>query len=139
MRRLRTKLWTALSLLALLLIGHRACGDESSRPNFVVILCDDLGWGDLGCFGHPYIQTKNLDRLASQGMRMTSCYSAAPVCSPSRIGLLTGRNPNRAGVFDWIPQANEKSGAKSKNSRHLVHMRKDEVTLPKLLRDAGYA
>lgn len=139
MRRLRTKLWTALSLLALLLISHRACGDESSRPNFVVILCDDLGWGDLGCFGHPHIQTKNLDRLASQGMRMTSCYSAAPVCSPSRTGLLTGRNPNRAGVFDWIPQVNEKSGAKSKNSRHLVHMRKDEVTLPKLLRDAGYA
>lgn len=128
-----------LSFLTAVLVGHRACGDESARPNFVVILCDDLGWGDLACFGNPHIQTKNLDRLASQGMRLTSCYSAAPVCSPSRTGLLTGRSPNRAGVFDWIPQANEKSNPESKNSRHLVHMRKDEVTLPKLLRNAGYA
>ncbi|HQA00838.1 MAG TPA: sulfatase-like hydrolase/transferase, partial [Phycisphaerae bacterium] len=69
-----------------------------ARPNILVILCDDLGYGDLACYGHPVIRTPHLDRLAAQGMRLTSCYSAAPVCSPSRAGLLTGRNPNRFGV-----------------------------------------
>lgn len=108
-----------------------------TRPNFVVILCDDLGWGDLACYGHPHIRTPRLDRLAAEGVRLTSCYSAAPVCSPSRVGLLTGRSPNRAGVFDWIPAAGERSAAA--DGRHLVHMRRAEVTLPALLRSAGYS
>lgn len=107
------------------------------RPNFVVILCDDLGWGDLASYGHPQLRTPNLDRLAAAGMRFTSCYSAAPVCSPSRVGLLTGRSPNRAGVYDWIPEAT--AAAAAQGARHLVHLRKDETTLPKLLRGAGYA
>jgi arylsulfatase A len=71
-------------------------------------------------------------------VRFTSFYSAAPVCSPSRVGLLTGRNPNRAGVFDWIPDATQDRPA-AQNSRHLVHLRKEEITLPALLRQAGYA
>ena len=75
----------------------------TDKPNIIVLLCDDLGYGDLSCYGHPIIETPNLDRLADQGIRLTSCYSAAPVCSPSRVGLLTGRSPNRAGVYDWIP------------------------------------
>ncbi len=107
------------------------------RPNFVVILCDDLGYGDLGAYGHPIIETPVLDRLAASGIRFTSAYSAAPVCSPSRVGLLTGRSPNRAGVFDWIPEA--RNAASAKDSRHLVHLRREEVTLPGLLKQAGYA
>ena len=107
------------------------------RPNFVVVLCDDLGYGDLGCFGHPVIETPHLDRMARDGIRLTSCYSAAPVCSPSRVGLLTGRIPARAGVFDWIPEANQT--ASQRQSRSLVHLRRDEVTLPALLKQAGYA
>ena len=54
---------------------------KESRPNFVVILCDDLGYGDLACYGHPYIKTPHLDKLAKRGMRLTSYYAAAPVCS----------------------------------------------------------
>lgn len=111
---------------------------DPPRPNFVVILTDDLGWGDLACQGHPHIRTPHLDRLADQGMRFTSGYSAAPVCSPARVGLLTGRSPNRAGVFDWIPSI-EQAGASGRQSRHLVHMRAGEITLPQLLREAGYA
>ena len=107
------------------------------RPNFVVILCDDLGYGDLGSFGHPVIQTPVLDKLAAAGIKFTSAYSAAPVCSPARIGLLTGRNPNRAGIFDWIAEVNHAAAAKA--SRHLVHLRKQEVTLPALLKEAGSA
>lgn len=67
------------------------------RPNFVILFADDLGWGDLGCYGHPLIRTPNLDRMAGEGARFTSFYAAAPVCTPSRAGLLTGRYPIRAG------------------------------------------
>src|ERR1044072_762308 len=74
-----------------------------SSPNIIILLADDLGYGDLSCFGHPYIKTPNLDQLAKDGMRFTNFYAASPVCSPSRAGLLTGRIPNRLGIYDWIP------------------------------------
>src|SRR5438034_1289557 len=69
-----------------------------SKPNIVVLLADDLGYGDLGCYGHPTIRTPNLDRLAAEGMRFTSFYVAAPVCTPSRAALLTGRLAVRSGM-----------------------------------------
>ncbi len=96
------------------------------RPNFLVILCDDLGYGDLGCYGHKTIRTPNLDRLAEQGLRLTDCYAAAPVCSPSRAGLLTGRTPSRLGVYSWIP------------AEHVMHLAREEITIGTLLRKAGY-
>ncbi|MEM9826498.1 MAG: sulfatase-like hydrolase/transferase, partial [Planctomycetota bacterium] len=99
------------------------------------ILCDDLGYGDLGCYGHPHIATPHLDALAKSGMRLSACYSAAPVCSPSRVGLLTGRSPNRAGVYDWIPAA--ESGPRP-DAREKVHMRDQETTLADRLKAAGY-
>lgn len=97
------------------------------RPNFLVILCDDLGYGDLGCFGNRTIRTPNLDRLASEGIQFTSCYASAPVCSPSRAGLLTGRTPYRSGVYDWIPNGSP------------MHLTRTEVTVATLLRKAGYS
>lgn len=75
-----------------------AVADDRERPNFIVIFCDDLGWGDLGCYGHPTIATPNLDDMATQGMRMTQFYAAASVCTPSRAGLMTGRYPVRSGM-----------------------------------------
>ncbi|MHC4716451.1 MAG: sulfatase-like hydrolase/transferase, partial [Planctomycetota bacterium] len=68
------------------------------RPNFVVIFCDDLGYGDLGCFGHPTIRTPNLDRMAAEGQKWTNFYVGASVCTPSRAALLTGRLPIRSGM-----------------------------------------
>ncbi|MFI5694976.1 sulfatase-like hydrolase/transferase [Kribbella sp. NPDC051586] len=68
------------------------------RPNIVIIYTDDLGWGDLGCYGSPDIRTPHLDDLAARGVRMTDWYSNSPVCSPSRASLLTGRHPAHAGV-----------------------------------------
>jgi arylsulfatase A len=109
--------------------------DAEERPNIVVILCDDLGYGDLECYGHPHIKTPHLNRLAAEGIRFTDFYSAAPVCSPSRVGLLTGRSPNRAGVYDWIPPA----GSPKPDAREQVHMRVGEITIPQLLKNAGYA
>jgi arylsulfatase A len=98
-------------------------------------LCDDLGYGDLACYGHPHIQTPNLDLMAADGIRFTDFYSAAPVCSPSRVGLMTGRSPNRAGVYDWIPPG----GQERPLQRQKVHLRDSEMTIPKLLKQAGYA
>ena len=127
-----------LSACLLAVLSVRSVEADEPRPNVVVILCDDLGFGDLHCYGHPQIQTPNLDRLAAEGIRFTSFYSAAPVCSPSRVGLLTGRSPNRAGIYDWIPEAKAASDAKP-DARDLVHMQRHEVTLPQLLQAAGYA
>jgi len=117
-----------LGLSWLLLFGG-ATGIAAEQPkptNFVVILCDDLGYGDLGCFGHPHIKTPHLDRLASEGLLLTDCYAAAPVCSPSRCGLLTGRIPNRLGIYDWIP------------ARSPMHLKAGEITVASLLKKAGY-
>jgi arylsulfatase A len=108
---------------------------DESRPNMIVILCDDLGFGDLGVNGHPHIKTPNLDKLAATGIRFTNFYSAAPVCSPSRVGLMTGRSPNRAGVYDWIPESKQPKS----DARERVHMQQHELTLPQLLQRAGYA
>ena len=119
-----------LSFLMLFSISYSA-----EKPNIVVILCDDLGYGDLECFGHPHIKTPHLNKMAKEGIKFTSFYSTAPVCSPSRVGLLTGRSPNRAGVYDWIPPGNREKP----DLRHMVHMRKGEITIPMLLKKAGYA
>ena len=112
--------------LVLVLCSAAVSGAEPPRPNIVILLCDDLGYGDLGCFAHPTIRTPHLDQLAAEGTRLTSCYSAAPVCSSSRAGLMTGRNPNRLGITDWIP---ENSG---------IYLKPEEVTIAELLRQTGY-
>ncbi len=75
-----------------------AAADAPTRPNFVIIFCDDLGWGDLSCYGHPTIATPHLDQMAAEGTRMTQFYVAASVCTPSRAALLTGRYPVRSGL-----------------------------------------
>lgn len=73
-------------------------GKAADKPNFVIIFCDDLGYGDLSCFGHPSIKTPELDALAAGGQKWTNFYVAASVCTPSRAGLLTGRLPIRSGM-----------------------------------------
>src|SRR5215467_780187 len=82
-------------------LGNRlpAWAAEPGRPpNLIIILADDLGYGDLGCYGHPSIRTPNLDRMAAEGMRFTDFYSAGEVCTPSRAALMTGRLPIRSGM-----------------------------------------
>lgn len=108
-------------LFASVVFAHAA-----PQPNIILFLADDLGYGDLGAFGHPVIKTPNLDAFAKQGVKLTNCYAASAVCSPSRSALLTGRTPHRNGVYTWIAEGSE------------VHLRRSEVTLPKLLKDAGY-
>ena len=73
-------------------------GKAQNKPNFIIVFCDDLGYGDLGCYGHPTIRTPNLDRMAAEGQRWTDFYVGASVCTPSRAALLTGRLPIRSGM-----------------------------------------
>lgn len=99
---------------------------QAARPNFVILFADDLGYGDLGCYGHPSIRTPHLDLMAAEGTRFTSFYAAAAVCTPSRAGLLTGRNPIRAG------QPNN-TGPETVGGLPLT-----EVLLPQVLKPLGY-
>lgn len=80
----------------------------ASRPNVVVILADDLGYGDLGCYGSREIKTPHVDALARNGVRLSDCYAAAPVCTPTRAALITGRYPQKAG-FEWVIRYTEKN------------------------------
>ncbi len=100
---------------------------KAARPNILVVLADDLGYGDLACYGHPRIKTPNLDRFASEGLRLTSCYAAAANCSPARTGLMTGRTPYRVGIHNWIPMLSP------------MHVRSSEITIATLLQRDGYA
>lgn len=101
------------------------------RPNIVIITADDLGYGDLASYGHPNIRTPHLDRLADTGQRWTSFYAQAPVCSPSRAALLTGRVHLRSGMFG------RRTGVFFPDS--LAGLPAEEVTLAEALRDQGYA
>jgi arylsulfatase A len=93
-------------------------------PGFVIFLTDDLGYGDLACYGNAINQTPHLDRFAREGVRLTNCHSAGTVCSPSRAGILTGRNPYRSG-FHYI------AGGKT-------YLRDEEVTIAEILKNKGY-
>lgn len=110
----------------LALVGGYCSAQETAQPNILLIYVDDLGYGDLGSYGHPVLQTPNIDALARDGLRLTSYYAPSALCSPSRAGLLTGRYPYRTGIESWIP---EDSG---------VYLRDEEITLAEVLRDAGY-
>lgn len=99
------------------------------RPNFVVIVTDDQGIGDVGCYGHPEVRTPNLDRLAASGVRFNQWYSNAPVCSASRAAILTGKYPVRTGV---------QGALRSEPTFDVPGLRQGEQTLPAVLRGLGY-
>ena len=123
--RKRTRFrWLYLGLL--LTISLRA-----ATPNVVIIFCDDLGWGDLACFGNPVIQTPNLDRMATEGQKWTQFYVASPVCTPSRAGLMTGRYPIRNGMTSAkrVVLFPDSSGG----------LPQAEVTIAELLKQKDYA
>ena len=108
--------------------GANAAGTrqtDAAPVNIVFLLADDMGYGDLACFGSPVIQSPNLDRLAAQGMKLNQCCAASSNCSPSRAGMLTGRSPYRVGMYDF---------ARFKP----LHIPKSETTVAEVLQDAGY-
>jgi arylsulfatase A-like enzyme len=118
-------------VLALLALTTPAAADDARKPNVVIIFADDLGYGDLSCYGHPTIKTPNLDRMAAEGVRFTQFYSAASVCTPSRAALMTGRLPVRSGMCS--------------DSRRVLFpnsgggIPEAEITLAEALKEQGYA
>lgn len=81
---------------------------KTSKPNILFILADDLGWGELGCYGNTFNETPNLDKLAKQGMKFKQAYAAAPICSPTRASLMTGQYPARVHITDFLPAKTER-------------------------------
>lgn len=121
----------AAAVFLALMIAPRLVAAPATPPNFIVIYCDDLGYGDLACFGNPLIKTPNLDKLAAEGQRWTHFYSPDGVCTPSRAGLLTGRFAVRYGLSSKgkdVLFPNSSGGLPA-----------SEVTLPQLLQAKGYA
>lgn len=85
--------------LAALAIPHaQAATPDSEKPNILFILCDDMGYGDLGCYGQPFIQTPCIDRMAQEGMRFTQAYAGSPVSAPSRATIMTGQHSGHGHV-----------------------------------------
>lgn len=124
-----------LSLIALTLVLFPTClAAESAKPNIVFIFADDWGWGDLGCHGHPYVKTPNIDRLAAEGTDFYRFTVASGVCSPSRTAVMTGHFPARYNIdghFAWVP-SNAKRGMPD-------WLDTKAPTLPRFLQSAGYA
>ena len=121
---LRARLARCLFVLVSLYAG---AASVAATPNILLIYVDDLGFGDLGSYGHPVIRTPNIDALALDGMTFSNYYAPSALCSPSRAAVLTGRTPYRTGIKSWIP---ENSG---------VFLKHEEITLAEVLKAEGYA
>lgn len=133
-----TRLALAL-LLAFPAAVHAA--QEERPPNVVFILADDLGWRDLGCYGNERIRTPHVDALAAEGMRFTDAYAPAPVCSPSRAAILTGKSPARLRITNHVPESPVYAppDAPLRAALMLDHLPLAEVTFAERLKKAGYA
>jgi arylsulfatase A-like enzyme len=130
---------TALPLLVLLAAGLLGAQDAPGpRPNVILVLVDDMGWTDLGCFGSGFYQTPHIDRLASRGMRFTHAYAACTVCSPTRASLMTGKYPPRVNITDWIP-GHKRPKAKLRVPEIDLQLALEETTIAEVLKEAGYA
>lgn len=114
---------------------------DSPKPNIILILVDDLGWADVGCYGaeygNDYYETPNIDAIRTEGMKFSDAYAACPVCSPTRVSVMTGRYPPRSGITNYI------GGSNPTNKEYLCpananHMPLEDVTIPEILGPAGY-
>jgi arylsulfatase A len=123
-------LFATLALSCATLSLFDACAQDSSKGplNVIVIMTDDQGYQDMGCYGSPNLQTPNLDRLASEGVRLTDFYVPANICSPTRAGLLTGCYPKRVGMHRGVLFEHSKDG-----------LAPDEITIADMLKKQGYA
>src|SRR3954454_19206780 len=144
---MKLSLWSSLRFLRCLLFicllslsGPGLIAAE--RPNILLILADDMGYGDLGCYGCPDIRTPNIDALARQGVRLTSFYSNGPECSPTRTGLMTGRYQQRVGGLECaigLGNVGRYDDADRLARAHELGLPASEGELARRLKGAGYA
>jgi len=130
-----------LLLIALILLSPRLqAAERDLAPNIIFILADDLSWSDLACYGHPYHNTPNLDRLAQQGMRFTRAYSPAPICSASRAAILTGKTPARLN-FEFVTKnepGQQALDVPMQSPPFTMNLPLDEITMGESLAQVGY-
>ena len=135
---------TNFVLIALLLLSWSGRAVDASvvdtaKTNVVLILIDDLGWKDVGCYGSTYYQTPNIDRLAAEGMRFTDGYAACNVCSPTRAAIMTGKYPARLLLTQWLPSGRwNATKNRMREARYLSNLPLEEVTIAEAMREAGY-
>jgi arylsulfatase A len=127
---------TLFAIFALSLIPTLA---PAAPPNVVIILMDDLGWADVGCYGSKYYHTPQIDRLATTGLRFTDAYAVCPVCSPTRASILTGRYPARLHLTDFLYGRPDRPDQRLLKPNVLRQLPLEEVTLAEALKTAGYA
>jgi arylsulfatase A-like enzyme len=120
------------------LTGQPQSPAGTARPNIVFILADDLGYMDLGCYGNPYNRTPNLDSLAIRGMRFTSAYAAAPVCSPSRAAIMTGKHPARLHLTNFLVGLRTDPQSPLLPAPYIHYLPGNEITLAELFNRQGY-
>ncbi|MBY0458776.1 MAG: sulfatase-like hydrolase/transferase, partial [Gemmataceae bacterium] len=121
-------------------LGSPAVGaDARDQPNVVLIVIDDLGQRDLGCYGSTFYKTPNIDRMAKEGIRFTDFYAACPVCSPTRASIMTGRYPQRMSITDWIPGRKDMPDQRLKRPEIRNELPLEEVTIAEALKARGYA
>lgn len=113
------------ALVWLIVLSTAARADDSMRPNIIFIMADDLGYGDLGCYGQKLISTPNIDRLAAEGMRFTQAYAGGPVCTASRAVLMTGLHNGHAPARDNVPH-------------YATYLKDGDLTIAEVLKQAGY-
>ncbi len=129
---------TALAAACLLACVSDVGSDAEERPaNFLVLLVDDLGWTDLGCYGSDFYLTPNIDQLAADGVRFTHGYAACTVCSPTRAAMMTGLYPGRTNVTDWIP-GHRRPRAPLRPPDWTMRLEHRHTTLAEALGAAGY-
>ena len=132
---------TSLNLAVACLLAFPFVCAAGEKPNIVVIMADDLGWRDLHCFGNPQLDTPALDQLAAEGMRFTSGYAAAPVCTPTRAAMMTGQFPARLRITNHAPGNPDGfalEGSQLQEADNIRHLPLAEVTIAERLSAAGY-
>jgi arylsulfatase A-like enzyme len=142
----RRQFLTYSGLLAAGALGIGSCrttvSGRTGSPNILLIMADDLGYGDAGCYGCPDIRTPNIDRIAAEGVRFTSFYANAPECTPTRAALLTGRYPQRVGGLECaigVGNVGRYDDAIRLRETHDLGLPASETSIARLLRSAGYA
>ncbi len=127
-----------LLAVIILRLPPAAAAPATARPNVVLIVIDDFGWADLGCYGSKFYRTPNVDSLAATGMRFTQAYAACPVCSPTRSALMTGKYPARLHLTDYIPGQPDAAERRLLRADFRQELPLEEITIAERLHDAGY-